>query len=194
MADSLIGLSYAHYPEAAGAQYRGFSEHPESIVWTMLIKNVLESRRHRVVLAPVGRLPNKVYWLNRQNPDIAIEVHFNGSADLEVNGCETLYCPGSVKGRLLATAIHTSYRDYMGNRDRGIKEGWFKMDKPGVEDYPGDVDGDESVLYFLRKTNCPAIIIEPEFIAQINAITTKRFIACERIAEGIISYLEANNG
>lgn len=188
---NIVGLGYAHYPEAMGAQYRGFSEHPESIVWTMIVKDVLEKQGIDVVVAPVGRLRQKVEWLNKQHPDVAIEIHFNGSHNSKVNGCETLFHPKSKKGRALAAVVHNSYAGKMNNRDRGIKEGWYRMDRPNVIDFEGDVDGDERPDYFLAATNCPAIIIEPEFIARIRTITTRRCEAATAIALGIIKYLEA---
>ena len=38
------------------------------------------------------------------------------------------------------------------------------MDRPGVVDYPGDVDGDENKDAFLALTNCPAVITEAYFL------------------------------
>ena len=64
------------------------------------------------------------------------------------------------------------------------------MDSPHQIDYDGDIEGDETVDYFLRKTNCPAIIVEPDFISQIKTITEKRCGGATMIALGIIKYLE----
>lgn len=187
----VVGLSYAHYPEAKGAQYKGFSEHPESIVWAMIIKHELEKQGYTVVVAPVGRLPQKVAWLNKQNPEVSIEVHFNGSSNAAVNGCETLFYPGSKKGRALAAVVHNRYSKKMGNNNRGVKEGWYRMDVPDQIDFDGDINGDERPDYFLERTNCPALIIEPEFISRIHNITTKRCEAATAIALGIMEYIEA---
>ena len=173
-----VGLSYAHYPEAVGASCGDFCEHYESIEWTEIIKKVLEYHGVEVVIAPVGKLGSKVKWLNEQKVDLAIEVHFNGSTNLTVNGCETLYCPNSVKGKELADKVHSWLSPSMHNKNRGVKEGWYRMDKTA-----GIID------YFLAKTNCPALIIEPEFISQIDNILDRRTVACESISFGILDYL-----
>lgn len=185
-----VGLSIAHYPESPGAGHMGFYEHAESIVWTGLIRGFLLDHEYEVAVAPVGRLKTKVDWLNKQNCAVVLETHFNHSSLLSVNGCETLYCPGSVKGKQFADMVHRRYAPGLDNRNRGIKEGWYRMDVPNRVDYQGDVNGNEKADYFLRKTNCPALILEPDFISQLLTITTKRFSVSMNIAIGIIHYLE----
>ncbi|RLA43134.1 MAG: hypothetical protein DRR06_12855 [Gammaproteobacteria bacterium] len=174
----VIALSIAHNPTAAGADYHGFNEHNESVVWTWLVKSHLEELGYSVVIAPVGGLKQKVAYINKMVACVAIEIHFNGSSNPRVNGCETLYCPGSTNGKRFADTVQTAYAIFMGNKNRGIKEGWYKMEVGGVADY------------FLRKTKCPALILEPEFISQIHNITSKRFIASNKIADGIAEYVE----
>lgn len=190
----LIGLSVAHFPRKVGADFCGFNEHNESKVWILLVEMALRNLGLDVVVAPVGGLGRKVRWLNGHNPSVVVEIHFNGSVNPTVQGCETLYYPGSKKGLVLANTVHRAYQKTMGNKDRGVKEGWYRMDRPMIVDYAGDVDGDENPDYFLAKTNCPAIILEPDFIAQVNNITTKRFDACINIAKGIGAYLETLDG
>ena len=192
--ENKVGLSVAHYPKKAGARFRGFSEHYESMVWVLLVQRALESLGVEVVIAPIGELKGKVAWLNKQHVDVALEIHFNGSVNPEVNGSETLYYPGSKRGKRFASIVHSSYEIFMCNKDRGVKEGWYRMDRPFVADYPGDKEGDEMPDYFLKKTNCPALILEPDFISQIQNISEKRFTACVKIAEGIIQFLESEDG
>ena len=57
------------------------------------------------------------------------------------------------------------------------------MDRPGHSDYPGDLDGDEVVDYFLRKTNCPAVILEPYFIHETARIEANASIVCAVMAD-----------
>jgi hypothetical protein len=59
------------------------------------------------------------------------------------------------------------------------------MDRPGHKDYPGDVEGDEVVDYFLRATKPVAVIIEPEFIDQYQRIRARRAVACKAISNAI---------
>jgi hypothetical protein len=69
--------------------------------------------------------------------------------------------------------------------NRGIKEGWYRMDRPGHVDYKGDVEGDEVVDAFLRDTKPPAIIVEPFFINELTKINALRETICEVMAEAL---------
>lgn len=173
-----VGLSVAHTSRSSGASSCGFTEHEESKVWILLVEKALQDSGVELFVAPLGTLSKKVKYLNSLHLDMAVEIHFNGSTSKKVGGCETLYYPTSREGKRLAKKVHSCYQPAMGNKDRGIKEGWYRMRVGGTPDY------------FLRRTNCPAIILEPEFISQIGNITKRRFAACEKIAEGIFSYLE----
>ena len=64
------------------------------------------------------------------------------------------------------------------------------MDRPGIEDYPGDVEGDEKPDYFLKATKPVALILEPEFIHNRSAIETNRDAACKALAGGILKAVE----
>jgi len=190
MSSKLVILSYAHFPSKPGAGFRGVHEHEVSISWTDTLANQLELRGINVAITPVGGLRNKVAFINERDAELCIEIHFNGSSNPTVSGVETLYCPKSVKGKSLAAGLHDLYAPEMHCKDRGIKEGWYRMDRPYIEDYPGDIDGDEKEDYFLKYTNCPAVILEPEFMAQIDNILKYEKEACIALAEGVHSYLE----
>jgi len=64
----------------------------------------------------------------------------------------------------------------MDNNDRGVKEGYYQMNKA------------KGVDYILRATNCPAIIIEPEFVQCSENILDKREEACKAIAETLSKF------
>ena len=169
-----VGIGIAHYPAAPGACSGDFCEHAESIVWTTLLQQNLEHFGHECFVAPVGGLRGKVSAINDADVDVAIEIHFNGGGSKNTKGSETLYCPGSKRGKKLAQGIQKLLSKAMENRSRGAKEGWYKMDQPDVEDYEGDVDGDEKIDYFLGHTKAPAVIIEPDFIQQRANIIAHR--------------------
>lgn len=82
--------------------------------------------------------------LKRDGCTRAIELHFN-AANKVANGHEVLYWPRSKNGRSMADAINSNLA-IEGLRNRGIKP-------------RGKGDG----AGFLRKTHCPANIIEPFF-------------------------------
>lgn len=76
--------------------------------------------------------------------DIAIEFHFNGSSNPDVNGHEILYL--SSNGEKLAKALDAKYDKYLDNNDRNI----IKRDK-------GNGYG------FLSRGNYTSLIVEPFF-------------------------------
>jgi len=155
----MIAVSAGHYPSAPGACYDGICENEIARSW---LHWLLVDYRDVFIEVPNVTLKEKIDFINRNNCELAVEIHFN-SAGGKGAGCETLYYPGSEKGRACANIIHKAFTPYF-TPNRGVKEGWYRMDRPGVKDYPGDVDGDEKPHYFLRKTSCPAVIVEPEFI------------------------------
>ena len=63
------------------------------------------------------------------------------------------------------------------------------MDRPGVNDYAGDIDGDESIDAFLVRTKCTALILEPEFIQNKSVIEANRDICCDVIRDAIVEYV-----
>lgn len=185
----MLILSAGHYPNARGACFGDFCEHDEAVRWVSTIVHHI-NYRIGVLITPSLDLSGKVKWINSQNsPALAVEIHFNSDPKHKGRGSETLYCPGSEKGRLVASAVQNAIAPLL-KPNRGIKEGWYRMDRPGHEDYPGDIEGDEKPDYFLKATKCPALIIEPEFIHNREVIESMRETACEAIAEVLVTECE----
>lgn len=185
----VIGVSAGHHPQAKGATWRGVSEFDVTVPWQ---EELFEQIRtfdpiDHLYLQPKliepKKLWHKVEQINKAKCDLAIEIHFNAGA--KTNGCETLYAPGSTNGLSWAKVINVHLHRAMGNKNRGVKEGWYRMDQPGVVDYDGDVDGDEKPDYFLAKTRMTALILEPEFMFEIENIREKMVEACTAILVGI---------
>lgn len=193
----MILLSAGHYPKSPGACYPEtnphWCEHGIAANWINRIAAILREQVE-VAVVPTGRLSAKVTWINAvcsiRTVSLAVELHFNSDKSKRQKGSETLYCPGSVKGEMLATIVQGAVASIF-PPNRGVKEGWKDQDVPGRVDYPGDVDGDESVLYFLKETNCPALIIEPEFIYNRSTIEASESIACEIISEALVEAVNA---
>ena len=181
-----VGSSVAHTQHKPGATYQDKNEYEESFIWTHMVIEFLKGTGIDTYRVPVGqRLAKKVSAINSQRCDLAIEIHFNACGGGGASGCETLYYPGSTKGRVAAAVMQGYVYEAMHTRDRGAKEGWYKMDRPGVIDFYGDTDGDEMPDYFLRKTNCTALILEPEFLEQWQGIEDHRGAGCEAISLAI---------
>jgi N-acetylmuramoyl-L-alanine amidase len=183
-----IAISAGHNVKAKGASYQGVFEYDLTVKWRSLIVAALG--RHALIV-PTGGLVDKVAFINSHNCDAAIEVHFNASPSGKGSGCETLYSPGSIKGIRLAMHIQGELAELCAP-SRGVKEGWYQQDRPNYVDYPGDINGDERQLYFLRATNCPAVIVEPLFINELDRIADVQGDACKRIAQAVMAWGKEN--
>ncbi|WP_408955823.1 N-acetylmuramoyl-L-alanine amidase [Natroniella sp. ANB-PHB2] len=86
-------------------------------------------------------------WAERvesNKDDIFISIHCNGAPNPSVQGIETFYYKGSEKGEALARAIQGSLIDATKEVDRSVKS--------------------SDNLYVLRRTKCPAVLVEIGFI------------------------------
>jgi N-acetylmuramoyl-L-alanine amidase len=182
-------ISAGHYPEKPGVCYEDFCEHAEAVKWAGEINGYLVSKGVPSLLAPTGVLSQKVEFINSRNPTLALEVHFNSfkvwkdaNADGIIDddelmnagrGSETLYYPGSQKGVMFAHNVQERLAEHF-QPDRGIKEGWYRMNPKNGPDF------------FLARTRCPAIIVEPDFIHRVDEIVSQRNTACIAIAEAVI--------
>ena len=174
----MIFVSAGHHPAAPGATHERFTEYDEAIIWA---EKLVELLGDEGMLVPTGVLQSKVDYINSRliNGDIALEIHFNAAADGDGNpvgrGSETLYYPGSAKGEALATAVQAALADVF-PPDRGVKEGWYRMDPNRGPDF------------FLKRTKCPAVILEPEFVHRNDIIIEKRDEAVEKLAIVLSEY------
>lgn len=180
-----IAISAGHFPEKAGARYGGLVEHDLANTWIDIIFDVFDSifdfdkdePLFDLVPVPTGTLKEKVAFINRHDFDYAIELHFN-SAHVVATGCETLHMPGSFRGKEFAFIIQDYMVEALKIRDRGVKEGlyWSSRERTNTP------------LYFLRRTDCPAVIIEPEFLQSYERTINKQKIV--EFAFALISALE----
>jgi len=187
MTDVLI--SAGHYPGKPGAVFGDLVEHTEAMLWRDGIIRALVGHVS-VAPVPVGVLREKVAFINLVAPKLAVEIHFNDAwvdrnADGEIQddehvgrGSESLYMPGSADGKLAATILQDRL-SVIFPPNRGAKEGWYRMDPKYGPDF------------FLARTICPAVIIEPEFVGNAEAIRNNRSAGCSAIASGIIDTIRA---
>jgi len=182
----MIFISAGHHQKAKGASYKNIAEFDETVLWQKKIAMYLDP--DTFILVPSGRLGDKICFINEQilasssGPHIAIEIHFNmawkdtdedGEVDIDEylgRGSETLYYPNSHNGKHLAEMLQAKLSIIYGP-NRGAKEGWYQMNPAKGPDR------------FLSKTNCPALIIEPEFIHNYEKIVEGRLAGCKIIAD-----------
>lgn len=185
----MILLSRGHYQERPGATHNGNSEFVESERWIRRIYLLIKNHGIPVEIVPTGRLSQKVKYINNKKADIAMELHFNSDISKRQHGSETLYYPNSKKGYELATSIQNEFeRRAILQPNRGAKEGWYLMDKPGVKEWSGDIEGDEKIDYFLKKTNCVSVIVEPEFIYNADTLINNFTDGSKVIAEKLVEF------
>lgn len=182
-----LALSAGHYPASPGAVYGAVVEHTIAVEWVTYLKPLLEQYGLTVFMVPTGALVAKVGAINAEQCDAAIELHLNSDPAHAGTGCETLYMPGSVESQRFAGEVQSKVALVV-PPDRGVKEGWYRMDSPGHADFPGDVEGDEVVDAFLRLTHCPAVIVEPLFIHDPRVLSAGPAV-CAALARGIANYL-----
>lgn len=104
-------------------------------------------------------LKRKVKLVNKARPNIAIEVHLNSSNSEKARGALCMYYPQK-RSRDLARFILQGIKDatlapILGSSlpTRGAYIGHYRLDPS------------KAILYFLRKTKCPAVVVEPLFIS-----------------------------
>lgn len=183
---SKIAVSAGHNPKAQGAEFQGVTEY---VVTTKYMNSLAKYLGAAAVIIPTGPLTQKISAINKSGASIALEVHFNAGGTVgKATGTETLYCPGSKRGAALAEKVNNAIVSAVpGIKNRGIKEGWYRLDVPGKVDFKGDIEGDEKVDAFLGNTKPVSVIIEPFFIWELEAIEKYREAICKAIADVLLA-------
>lgn len=109
---------------------------------------------------------------NSWGADLYIEIHLNCSSNPKANGTEVLIYPSSSKSAPYAKKVNESICKELGTFDRTYGAGYK-----------------ESSLIVLRKTNMPAILIEPLFVG--NADDVAKYTA-EKVALAIAKGIDSN--
>jgi N-acetylmuramoyl-L-alanine amidase len=175
----VIFVSAGHHQEAQGASHQGFAEWPEAQIWASLLLYEICQHGGEAMAVPSGSLATKTTFINSWagQSDIAVEIHFNGAADEQGRrvgrGSETLYYPGSKRGRIVAQGVQEAISGLF-PPDRGIKEGWYRLSPENGPDW------------FLARTRPAAVIIEPDFIHRKGTIQRQRAVAVRAVADTLV--------
>lgn len=173
----MIAISAGHHPLAKGAHHGDFWEHDEAVLWRDELVSLLGDKAVAVPVPQVatpGAEREKAEFINSANDvRLAIEIHFNSLDTTQTlpseRGCLTYYYPGSGPGRRMAQQVQEVLRQFF-PPDLGAHDGYVRMDKT------------RGIIWFLRDTKCPALLIEPQFIDRIDDIQTKRKDCCAALA------------
>jgi len=175
----MIFISAGHHPGSPGATCDRFIEHDEAMLWAeKMVHDLGDDNGH---LVPAGTLQSKVNYINTRimSGDITIEIHFNSAIANGKHvgrGCETLYYPGSESGKHIATQCQEALT-LVFPPSRGVKEGWYRMDPERGPDF------------FLARTKCPAVIIEPEFVHHSEKIMENRDMAIGLMIDNLKEFI-----
>jgi len=110
--------------------------------WADIDFEILVPEERDVSLSERVKRVNKIY---KKHPDaILVSIHANGHSNESANGFEIFTSKGETKSDEYAKIIHSKYITLIKEiRDRGIKEAGF---------------------YMLKRTHCPAVLIECGFM------------------------------
>ena len=177
-----VFIAAGHYPTAPGAGFEGFYEHEEATRWVSVM-TALDPDARVLVPVPTGTLKEKTVFINKRcdrQRDVAVEIHFNSFVDTQGNhkgsGCVSLFYPDSKTSAALANACQEVLKVHF-PPDRGIAAGWYR--------------GNElrGPYYFLAKTSCAAVILEPEFVHHRELIQSKRQEVAQALAAMLAEYV-----
>jgi len=132
----------AYDPGAIGQ--KGVKEAWQNVEVAKLMKPILEKAGWTVLLIQDGDLPDIVTTSNSFFADYFISVHCNSASDHTAHGIETYAYKAGGKGEKIAKAIQKELVKATGLTDRGVKFANF---------------------FVLRKTLCPAVLIETAFVS-----------------------------
>lgn len=173
-----IAVCPGHHRLNKGTIVNGIVEHEENIFIADKLCDFLGNYEFIKTKYIENTLREKVNKINKLDPDICLDLHLNSSENRNVEGTETLHS-GSSQSVVLADKIHQELLACLELKDRGIKLGRYL----GISFKP--------ILYFLRKTICPAVITEPLFISNKNDLEVLNHeVIAEAIGLGIISYIQ----
>lgn len=143
------------------------------------VSNMLLAVGYQTKIVQLDSLTDICTQANDWGADLFVSIHCNGFTDSAANGTETLYYPGSIKGRKLAAYINNQITKNITVNGRPITNRGAKEDVRG--------------LGVLRGTDCPAVLVETAFITNPDE---EKFLSSENgqfafagaIARGVTDY------
>lgn len=164
-----IAVSIGHGLNDPGAVNGEYVEHLHAYMIAWYLKEFINDHEFISCFQPLAGKIKSINSLHSVKPlDLAVEIHFNSSAETNANGTETLYY--STKNKRLAERISLSIASSIGLRNRGAVK--------------------RTNLGFLKQTNCPALIIEVMFISSPVDLSAIDLTFHRRVAEAIVEAMK----
>lgn len=172
-----VVIDPGHGGKDGGSKWYGVTEKNLTLDLAKRMKTALEAKGIEVTLTRSTdvyvELLDRAEIANKHHPGaVFVSLHFNAHRNRSIKGIETFYYPGSSDARVLGTYIQSELSRRVATTDRGVKPGGLKV---------------------LRKTKCPAVLVECGFLSnrwecQRCASSWFRQILAEEIAQGIARY------
>jgi N-acetylmuramoyl-L-alanine amidase len=172
-----VVIDPGHGGKDGGSKWYGVTEKNLTLDLAKRVNKALEAKGMEVTLTRNADqyldLLDRAEVANKRHPgSVFVSLHFNAHRNRSIKGIESFYYPGSSDARVLASYIQSELGRRIRTTNRGVKPGRLKV---------------------LRKTKCPAVLIECGFISnrwecQRCASSWFRQILAEEIAQGIARY------
>jgi len=156
-----IALSHAHAIFAKGAAYGAWDDNKRLTEWDrsklingFMSKLLMSPDFDLFIIDPNGPMSYKEHLsktideINACGAEVAVETHFNSSANPRAHGFEILYYERSDESRCLAMKIFDSFKTNIPIKPRSI------MPRRDIA--------------FLKSTKCPAVIVECGFLSNYH--------------------------
>lgn len=153
----LLSVAHSHLARGAENARHGINEYDVSLRATEAAAAVLRQRSCPVVVLDAAHNPVTVYddikvaAARALNPSLAVEIHCNSNADKRANYGEVIHRAGDPLALRAAVTVADHLRDALGSTKHLWPWRGARIDERG--------------LFFLQKTNCPALIVEGLFIS-----------------------------
>jgi N-acetylmuramoyl-L-alanine amidase len=173
-----VCLSPGHTPTNPGASRGPVTEYSLSsaIIGDMIFR--LSKMGHIAHLIGSEDNIEQVKHINYVDPDFGLELHFNGHTDPAINGTMCLHA-GAGRGVKLASAVNNRLVSMLGTHDKGCRKGHYRLDKT------------KPLIYMIRETNCPFILVEPLYLSNLDDFQKIDIPAISiAIVEGCVMYWE----
>lgn len=170
-----IVIDIGHAAKTGAVGVGGTQEHAVCAHIAAELGNMLAAAGHETYIVDFPHLSNDgdleqtVRAINEVRPDISISLHAD-SGQASAKGAHVIHCTGSVRGKLLAGCIAEHLCKVMPGRAEKVQA---------------------RRLYVLRKTICPAVLVECGFLTHAGdcaVMDDKPGVIAGAIADGVADY------
>lgn len=181
-----IAICPGHSESSPGIKKSGLVEHTECKKIATKVVELLKDKNFEVQLVE-GKLLDKVEFINKNNFNLAIEIHLEDHEDKCIRGSSSYYMMRDSEARRLAEALSSSCALVLKSINNGPKVGWFNKISPTSNE---SSKSKPKIDLFLAKIEPVSVIICPFHISNVYEITKYNALGVDVIANSIVLGLE----